>query len=399
MTSFLNFAQPAPSWYSGRLWLLRLGYYKLERKKDKSGDWIWIVDHTIQWGKEKCLLILGIRQSRLPAIELYIEHQDVEPIALIPVENSNGQIVHQQLMYAAKKTGVPRQIVADYASDIKSGIERFCQHNPQCCYTYDIKHKIATILKRELKDDNFWNEFKNMAAKTRQRLKQTQLAALVPPNQRSKARYLNLEELFQWAQHKLCYLDLQKNNLDGAFDPEQMEKELGWLRSYRKHLVQWRELFDVVKATEEYMKFVGIFDDCHIHLQKHLDFNLTTVRAKKVRRELLVFAKQQAGNAKKDERLLASSEVIESVFGKFKSIESNHSKSGFSSMLLSLAAAVSKTTNDTVRKALKAVPTKKVHEWFKDNIGQSLQSKKKEVTNQIKCAERKQDQFNLSLGG
>lgn len=399
MTSFFNFAQPVPSWYSGRLWLLRLGYYKLERAKEKAGDWIWIVDHTVQWGKEKCLLILGLRQSQLPPIELYIEHQDVEPIALLPVEDSNGEIVYQQLTLAAEKTGVPRQIIADYGTDIKSGIEQFCQENRRSCYTYDIRHKTAAILKRELKDDEPWNEFTKMAAKTRQRVKQTQLAALSPPNQRSKSRYLNLGELVQWGQQKLFYLDLQKDNPDGTFNPGQMEEKLGRLRNYRNHLVQWQELLDKVKTTEDYMKFVGIFDDCHIHLKKHLNSKLTTDRAKIVRRELLSFAEQQAGNAKKDERLLASSEVIESVFGKFKNIENNQSKSGFSSMVLSLAAMVSKTTGDTIRKALKAVPTKKVHEWFKDNIGDSLQSKKKQVLKQIKTAERKQDQIICSLEG
>ena len=32
MLSFLELGQPVPSWYSGRLWLLRLGYYKLHRE-------------------------------------------------------------------------------------------------------------------------------------------------------------------------------------------------------------------------------------------------------------------------------------------------------------------------------------------------------------------------------
>lgn len=35
-----------PSWTCGRLWLLRLGYYKLTRQKELGNDWIWIIDHT-----------------------------------------------------------------------------------------------------------------------------------------------------------------------------------------------------------------------------------------------------------------------------------------------------------------------------------------------------------------
>jgi hypothetical protein len=53
----------SPSWASTRLWLLRLGYYKLTRVKEEGSDWVWIVDHVVQAGQEKCLLIVGIRLS------------------------------------------------------------------------------------------------------------------------------------------------------------------------------------------------------------------------------------------------------------------------------------------------------------------------------------------------
>lgn len=56
-----------PSWASTRFWLLRLGYYKLTRAKEEGSDWVWIVDHVVQTGAEKCLLIVGIRLSAVPA--------------------------------------------------------------------------------------------------------------------------------------------------------------------------------------------------------------------------------------------------------------------------------------------------------------------------------------------
>ncbi len=47
----------SPAWFTGRLWLLRLGYYKLTRSKEVAADWVWIVDHTVQMGTEKCFVI------------------------------------------------------------------------------------------------------------------------------------------------------------------------------------------------------------------------------------------------------------------------------------------------------------------------------------------------------
>ncbi len=157
--NFLKLDLPSPVWQTGRLWLLRLGYYKLQRPKEKADDWVWLADHTVQLGKEKCLVLLGARLSALPRDGSGLKYEDVEPTDLFPVTRSNGEIVHQQLTETATKTGVPRQIITDHGSDIKSGVERFCNEHENICYTYDITHKIATILKRELKDDESWNEF------------------------------------------------------------------------------------------------------------------------------------------------------------------------------------------------------------------------------------------------
>ena len=62
--STLDFDCSIPSWTNGRLWLLRLGYYKLTRPKEKADDWIYVIDHFIQVDNKKCFVINGIRQSQ-----------------------------------------------------------------------------------------------------------------------------------------------------------------------------------------------------------------------------------------------------------------------------------------------------------------------------------------------
>ncbi|WP_319491631.1 hypothetical protein [uncultured Desulfobacter sp.] len=88
-----------------------------------------------------------------------------------------------------KKTGIPKQIISDHGSDVKSGIEQFCKAFPGTTFVYDITHKAATLLKRELDADERWKCFIANAASTRKKVQQTTLAAIAPPNQRSKARY------------------------------------------------------------------------------------------------------------------------------------------------------------------------------------------------------------------
>ena len=112
----------------------------------------------------------------------------------------------------------------------------------------------------------------------------------------------------------------------------------------------------------------------------------------RIKTELLDFVEQESKKAGKDERLLGTSEIIESVFGKMKRLEHDQAKSGFTVFILSLAAIVSKTTTEIVHEALETVPTKRIHEWFKNNIGKSVQAKRMQVNNLIKNQEQKQNQ-------
>jgi len=84
-----------PSWCTGRLWLLRLGYDKLTRPKQQAADGVGIVAHTRQLGAEKSLVILGIRLRALPPPRQGRHHEDVEPVSLFPVKKSNGAVVYQ----------------------------------------------------------------------------------------------------------------------------------------------------------------------------------------------------------------------------------------------------------------------------------------------------------------
>ena len=82
IAQILPISRATPSWTCGRLGLLRLGYYKLIRPKIQANDWIWIADHTVQIGVEKCFVIFGIRLSNLPVPGQCLKHIDVEPITL-----------------------------------------------------------------------------------------------------------------------------------------------------------------------------------------------------------------------------------------------------------------------------------------------------------------------------
>ncbi len=382
----------SPSWSSTRLWLLRLGYYKLTRAKEEGSDWVWIVDHVVQTGQEKCLLIVGIRLSAVPAVGEYLTHADVEPIALSPVTQSNGEIVYQQLEAARKRTGVPREILSDQGSDLHKGIRQFCQAHPETSVIYDIKHKVAAVLKRELGADRAWQEFSRLARQTSQRVQQTALAALAPPRQRRKARYMNVDELVAWGGRMLQYLD-EDGSQRQAWDRQRVEEVVGWVRQYRQEIEHWRQWIEVGTITEQFVKTHGVSANGAQQLQHCLADIGTLPRTQQLGAEYLQFVREEEAKAHAGERLVGSSEVIESIFGKWKRLEGEQARSGLTGLVLALGALVAPTTAEVITQALTTVSTITVLTWCREKLGKTVQATRRALFASLRKAEQKQDQF------
>ncbi len=370
---------PVPSWYTGRLWLLRLGLYELTREKEKSDDWVWIIDHTVQIGIEKCFAILGIRLCNLPARGTALSHKDVELIDLLPVNHSNGPIVSQQLENTIEKTGVPREIISDHGPDIKAGVEQFTKKHRQTSFIYDIKHMTAGILKHEFQEDETWKEFLRSSSVLKKRIQQTDLAPLSPPNQRSKSRYMNIDIMVRWGVKILGFLDRNKTDPNPEFDAKKVEEKFNWIRYYRKYIAEWNEVIRFTTKTEQFVRTQGLYLGCDIDLNGLLDLHISTDRSKRVRKQLLKFVHQESLKAKPNERLLGSDEILESIYGKLKRLEQDQSRSGFTVLILSIGAMISTLTTDLVQKAMEAVSTNDLVEWGKKNLGVSVQSKRKKA--------------------
>jgi hypothetical protein len=77
--------------------------------------------------------------------------------------------VYQQLEAQVAKTGLPREIISDHGTDLKAGLEQFEQAHPETGVIYDIKHKTAALLKRELGGDPTWQAFAHQANQTKRR--------------------------------------------------------------------------------------------------------------------------------------------------------------------------------------------------------------------------------------
>jgi hypothetical protein len=364
----------APSPNTGCNWLLRLGLYELTRPLEQADDWIWIVDHTIQIGTVRCLVIVGCRTSAWQVLHRPLRHQDLNVVALAPAESSSSDVVLQEFEKSVARCGVPRAILSDGAPVLKRAIEDFRKAHPRTANLYDVKHKAALFLKRELEDDARWAELLKQAASSRSQLACDRLVYLAPPTPKHKARYMNLGELVTWAVKVRRFLDAPRSPDGEPINTGKLNITLGWLRRYDDAIADWQALLDTANAALDDLRTGGYHAEAAQDLARRLEGLAVRPASRRLADSMIEFVSEQATLALPGERLPASSEVLESLIGRGKRLEGQQSSSGFTKMVLGMAAAVTQPTQEFIAQAFRSVKTNDVIEWARKKLGTSVQA-------------------------
>jgi hypothetical protein len=362
-----------PSASSVRWWLQRLGLYALREPLPRAGDWVLLIDHSVQIGTLKVCVILGIRLCDLPYPQRALRYEDMQVIAVIPVEQSSGEIVDAQLEQATLRIGIPRQIVSDGGSDVKKGAALFAARHPETAVTYDAAHHAALVLKRRFEDDPQWSQYIARLSQVKSRIRQTIDAFLASPSLRPKARYMNLESLLKWSRRILDLLD--RGGSDRA--SSRAELRYGWLRDYRTVIEKWSRWEATVRASVSYVRTHGLSADSASRLRAHLSELPPELSDQKLTTELETFVDQSSAAAGPHECLVGSTEVLESLFGKWKTLERQESQSGITGLVLSLGALLGGWPASRIQAALEATPVKHVVAWCHANLPSSVQSQRR----------------------
>jgi hypothetical protein len=372
-----GWALPVPAWTTGRSWLLRVGYYKLTRPKEVADDWVWFIDHSCQTGTQQCLVVLGLRLRDLPPPGECLRLEHLEPLEVLPVRSSTQAAVAAQLTAVVAKTGVPRAIVRDGGSDLQGGVRLFRLQYPQTADVDDIKHKTAALLRHRLEADERWAAFNRQVGSSKCQLQQTDLAFLAPPHQRQKARYMNLGELLRWGRQTLDLLERQPAAVGQRVPAERVEAKLSWLRSYRAALAEWSELLTVATVAEDFVRRQGLYVGGGWDLARRRPPGLAYASARQMWQDLVQHVAQQTAQVRMGERLPASTEALESSFGKLKQLEKDQNRSGFTGLLLGLGALLSRTTLAVVQRAQEQCPLKNVWRWCREKLGPTVQTQRR----------------------
>jgi hypothetical protein len=325
-----------PSYGAIRSWLLRVGCHALTCALPR-GPWVWLVDHTIQIGPCKLLVIMGCLLSEAPLGARPLQQSDLRLVGLSLMEDSTQKTVAAEFERAAKRTGVPRQIVSDQGTDLIGGVQRFQAKHADIAYVHDAAHRAANVLKHRWTKDERWSAMVSRLAQTAAKLRQTRVAHLRAPTIRPQARFMNVGPTLRFAKRVLKLAD-------APIVDERVE--------IRTH---------------------GVSQETDMGLEaawKNVDW---TPGALEVANRLQTAICLEGDQAKPGEKLVGSTEVLESTFGKMKRLEGSYAGDGFTGLCLAMGAIVEKRTEDELRDALEAVPKKEAQSTIQRLLGTTVQ--------------------------
>lgn len=371
----------APSQTTIQNHILRLGLFLIERVDQRRGDWIWLMDHMINAGSTKCLVVLAISLEDYRKLNEPMGHQDFDVISVIPVETSNGEVVRGQLEKLAGQYGTPMATLSDRGSDLKKGVELFQKEHPDVVSLYDIVHLVSRVIKSIFESDSNWESYRQACCKSANFLRQSALAHLKPPRPKTKARYMNYDREIRWASRAIAVLDRVRsgrlNDRQKARLPlELIEKRLGWLDKYRVLSSVWLEVVWMGKAINSLVRRNGYTKSTPDEIRSLLSkatYHETRSLINRVATEVEPLCQSLAPG----QSLPGSTEVLESLIGKGKRLL-HHSSNSVTRQILSLAAGTTAITTTLVQKALSTCRMKHLAQWTRENLTMGVHTARRE---------------------
>ena len=358
---------------------MRYGLYQLKKLPEKRDDWIFILDHSIEFGKKQCLLILGVSKEKFIKNNYRLQHKDMTVLATDIIESATGQSVTDSLVKVTEKTGYPAQIVSDGGSNILNGCHNFIEQNntvQPIRQTYDVTHKTALLLKHQLKNDKIWQSFCKKAAFSKKCLVHTELAYLAPPKPRDKSRWQNLDMYIKWAE---MILNQETQHLSKT-EIEKFEAKLSWLDEYKTYIEEWRTMLNILHTVKHEVKANGFSNKTAGVVKKAIDkLTIKSQRLQNVKSQVIAYVDKECDGI--DGVILGCSYIIESIFGKYKNFSGKSPMKEIGRAILTIPAFTSTIDYKQVKEAMETISAKEVIEWQKNNIGSSLFSKRKQAFN------------------
>lgn len=337
-----------------RNWCLKLGLYYLSLDI-KGGNYVLILDESVEIGREHLMLLIGLRvDNSSPIKELTME--DMVVFGVKSRESWRGEKVHVEI----EKILSNKNITLDYAVADKGSSLRKGLGMSGLTWVSDCTHEMANSTKELYSKDDKFSEFIKRMNALRAKWVMSKNNKYLPPGLRKKSRFHQVFMVWKWAEK--C-LDQWSNLSDEA------KQELEFLQTNRALIAEMKQIHGLIVIFSGIFKSVGIQATSKKEWADGLakfrqdNPNLST-RAGQFIQYMNDYISRQEAKFDGAAQILCCSDIIESMFGKYKN------KGGVKMItedILQIAAYAQPITREDVRNAMTGVQIKDILDWKAKN--------------------------------
>jgi hypothetical protein len=387
-----------PTYQAIRTWMQRIGLDRMQNARRVDGG-VWIADHTNQISKEKVLTVLRVPADR-PLDAGPLRQEEVEVLAVVPGESSKREDVLGVYRELAEHYGVPRGIASDGAPELQDAIGMLGEKLPETegkavkkpLAIRDPKHFLANQLEALLTRDPAWQDFTQQLGGTRSAVQQTELAHFTPPAFKTKARFMNLAATLRWANAVLWHWEHPDSKSRRGITAPRLQDKLGWLRDFKLKLREWQAGQSVVDTALQFLNRRGLFQGATQQLQKLVARFKKHPLCQQLIPALVKFVQGYEDQLNPGERLPMSTEILESCFANYKQLEQQHSKGGFTSLLLTFPVLLRPTTAAEITTSMQRVKVADVDAWKQQHLPATLTSRRQLLYREAKPKPKRTNQ-------
>ena len=349
-------------------WTKKQGVSQFKAKEFyQSQKWVLIADESIQFGNKKLLFVLAVPERRCNQGKS-LSFKDITPLILKVSASWKSENI-----LAAINEHIDLEQVAYCVSDTGNNLTRAFKLL-KCKHISDINHKFSLMIQSVLGNDHDFEKYTKSLSLLRAQKSVSNMAHIVPPNQRIMSRFMNLTPLFEWGMKMIDLLD--KKQLT-----EEEIRALSFLRPLKKFIFDTYRILIHLNNIQKLLKNKGFNEKT---TQKALSMfskmkDDNSLKIKKQLDEYFADLKSKADG----KTICCSSDIIESCFGKYKEIVKGNKSFGISDLCLCIAAMVGTNNPDKTCQAMQTVSIKTLKEWSANNISKTLFAEKIELNRKV----------------
>jgi hypothetical protein len=364
-------------------WTLRLGLGMLKQVKPMAQPWVAILDHSIDIGTKKVFVVLRLPLDALAKKGQAIGLKDCECIGLRVSEKVNGESIASELEEIFAQAGCPTAIIKDCDYTLRKGVRLYSEkQNMTLPVIDDLGHVIATALKTQFKDSKGYKSFTQLTSKGASRLRQTDLAYLTPPKLRSKGRFQSISKLGIWGGKMLNILAVKGVAKKGS-TLAKLRNALPGFNQLKAFINSFANTAKVTSQIMECLKHKGLDQASY---EQSLELSRLLPRRSVVRKRIQYWLEQHLAIQQEISicPLPISSDVIESLFGKFKHVIERSSHADINRTALLIPALCGDIDEMVINRAFEQASQKDLKRWEEENIPYTMRKKRQAFFNDNK---------------